>query len=43
MEVCIRRAKLGDEETLAMIQIKSWQSSFATRKGCERGKIAFAI
>lgn len=29
MEVCIRRAKPGDEETLAMIQIKSWQSAFA--------------
>lgn len=46
MEVCIRRAKPGDEETLAMIQIKSWQSAFAdildreTLEGCtdfERG------
>ena len=27
--MCIRRAKPGDEETLAMIQIKSWQSAFA--------------
>ena len=40
MEVCIRRAKPGDEETLAMIQIKSWQSAFAdildreTLEGC---------
>ena len=38
--MCIRRAKPGDEETLAMIQIKSWQSAFAdildreTLEGC---------